>query len=129
MRSAEAAGGTLDRRARVHHHVEPGRAGTLRRGLVDHAQLQPDRLRTARFVSAIALAMPSGRVLETEGTCEGVVGHELRGHNGFGYDPLFYIGERSFAEFSAGEKDSCSHRANALAAFVQALPDFMRSEG
>ena len=32
----------------------------------------------------------------------------------FGYDPIFYIGERSFAEYSDEEKDRISHRGKAL---------------
>jgi XTP/dITP diphosphohydrolase len=52
----------------------------------------PDEKRTARFVCAMCLADAEGRVAaETRGTVEGVMGREPRGHNGFGYDPLFVL--------------------------------------
>lgn len=85
----------------------------------------PQGKRTARFVSAIALAMPSGDVLEAEGHCEGEIGFTPVGSDGFGYDPLFYVDGRSFAQRTAEEKDAISHRANALADFAKALPGFL----
>ena len=48
-----------------------------------------DADRTARFHSTVALVYRDGRVLIGEGDCEGVIGHEPKGCNGFGYDPLF----------------------------------------
>ena len=48
-----------------------------------------------------------------------------KGENGFGYDPLFYRGERTFAEFSAEEKDAVSHRGNALRALAKELPNYL----
>ncbi len=74
----------------------------------------PDEKRTARFVCAICVSFPDGREITAEGTCEGKIGYEYRGNNGFGYDPLFMVGARSFAELSAEEKDAISHRGNAL---------------
>ncbi len=49
-----------------------------------------------------------------EGRVEGVILHECRGENGFGYDPVFGYGGKSFAELSAEEKNAVSHRHNAL---------------
>ncbi|MBR3816682.1 MAG: XTP/dITP diphosphatase [Clostridia bacterium] len=74
----------------------------------------PDEKRTARFVCAICVSFPDGREITAEGTCDGKIGYEYRGNNGFGYDPLFMVGARSFAELSAEEKDAISHRGNAL---------------
>lgn len=85
----------------------------------------PKEKRTGRFVSAVALVLPGGASLQTLGTCEGVIGFEERGHGGFGYDPLFYVDGRSFAEMTDGEKDSMSHRARALAEFGEKLPGFL----
>jgi len=78
----------------------------------------PDERRTARFRCAIAIAAPDGRVYVDEGTCEGVIAREPRGHNGFGYDPLFVVPElgKTFAELPPGEKDRISHRGRALQA-------------
>lgn len=72
--------------------------------------------RTARFVCALALVTPKGEDT-CRGTVEGRIGHELRGENGFGYDPLFLPDEargRSMAELPSAEKDAISHRGNAL---------------
>lgn len=74
----------------------------------------PDEKRTARFVCAICVSFPDGSEITAEGVCEGKIGYEYRGNNGFGYDPLFMVGDRSFAELSAEEKDAVSHRGNAL---------------
>ncbi len=74
----------------------------------------PDEKRTARFVCAICVSFPDGSEITAEGACEGKIGYEYRGNNGFGYDPLFMVGDKSFAELSAEEKDAISHRGNAL---------------
>ncbi len=73
-----------------------------------------DDKRTARFMCAICVSFPDGSEITAEGACEGKIGYEYRGNNGFGYDPLFMVGDRSFAELSAAEKDAISHRGNAL---------------
>lgn len=85
----------------------------------------PPEKRTARFVSTVACVFPDGRELVVRGECEGKIGYEKRGKNGFGYDPLFYVGERTFAEFTPEEKDAVSHRGNALRALVKALPAYL----
>ena len=74
----------------------------------------PDEKRTARFMCAICVSFPDGSEITAEGACEGKIGYEYRGDNGFGYDPLFMVGNKSFAELSAAEKDAVSHRGNAL---------------
>ena len=73
-----------------------------------------DEKRTARFMCAICVSFPDGSEITAEGVCEGKIGYEYRGNNGFGYDPLFMVGDKSFAELSASEKDAVSHRGNAL---------------
>jgi len=80
------------------------------------------RERQARFRCVIALSDPLGRARTVEGICAGRIATEPRGHNGFGYDPLFIPEgyERTFAEMSAAEKNRISHRARALAAARQA---------
>lgn len=84
--------------------------------LIDRLQGVPDEQRTARFVCAIAAAFPDGREMVVRGTIEGRIGYEERGENGFGYDPIFYLPERgmSTAELSPKDKNSISHRGNAL---------------
>jgi len=72
--------------------------------------------RTARFVSVITMVYPNGRKIVARGECEGHMIYQPKGHNGFGYDPLFVpVGyERTFAELSGAEKNQISHRAIAL---------------
>ncbi|MBQ8503624.1 MAG: XTP/dITP diphosphatase [Clostridia bacterium] len=84
------------------------------RKLLQNLKNVPDEKRTARFECAICVSFPDGREITARGTCEGRIGYEKRGDNGFGYDPLFMVGNKSFAELSAQEKDAISHRGNAL---------------
>lgn len=84
--------------------------------------------RTARFVSAVALANPEGEILlSAEGICKGTIVEIPRGNNGFGYDPVFcpYGGERTFAEMTAAEKDAISHRGIAFREFIRKFRDFI----
>lgn len=75
------------------------------------------RDRNAYFVSAVVLLFPDGRYLSGEGRVDGTILDEYRGNGGFGYDPLFLCTElnKTFAEATADEKNSVSHRARALA--------------
>ena len=83
----------------------------------------PKDKRSAKFVSAIALFDEYGSLTVCEGECHGMIGYEKRGTNGFGYDPVFMYGDRSFAELSADEKNAVSHRANALKKLYDALKE------
>lgn len=74
----------------------------------------PDEKRTARFVCCICYIDENGEKHIVRGTCEGKIGYEKIGTNGFGYDPIFMYGDKSFAELSAEEKNSVSHRSDAL---------------
>ena len=55
------------------------------------AQRQKHVPRTARFICALSLAWPDGHVESFEGTVEGSLVWPMRGKNGFGYDPIFYL--------------------------------------
>ena len=55
------------------------------------------------------------------GGCIGHIGHEMRGTNGFGYDPVFMVGDRTMAELTADEKNAISHRGAALKALYDYL--------
>src|SRR5207244_12862179 len=84
----------------------------------------PDDGRAGYYVCGVALADPKGQVQAVaEGRCHGVIAKELRGSNGFGYDPLFLIPEyhRTFGELSPRVKHALSHRARALAKLRPAL--------
>ena len=75
--------------------------------------------RKARFVCVLAIAVPRGPALIYEGICEGAIALEMKGGNGFGYDPVFYFPPlgKTFAELSADEKNRVSHRGKALSEF------------
>ena len=93
------------------------------RSLIERLEGVPDEKRTARFVCAIAAALPDGRVLTTRRTMEGIIGYEERGEGGFGYDPIFYLPEYgcSTAELSMEKKNELSHRGKALRAMKEML--------
>ncbi|MCI9576579.1 MAG: RdgB/HAM1 family non-canonical purine NTP pyrophosphatase [Clostridiales bacterium] len=92
--------------------------------LLREMQPYPTPERSARFVSSICCVFPDGTVLRAEGTCEGEIGFSPAGNGGFGYDPIFFVGERSFAELSANEKDRLSHRGKALRIFAKVLQEY-----
>lgn len=86
----------------------------------------PDEKRSARFVSAICCVFPSGDKVYARGECEGKIGYEPKGENGFGYDPLFVVSDgRTYAQLSDEEKDAISHRGNALRIFSQNLKEYL----
>jgi XTP/dITP diphosphohydrolase len=86
------------------------------RKLLEELKDVPEEERTARFVCSIVMLTPDGLRLNARGTVEGVIGYKEIGDNGFGYDPLFNIPElhKTFAQLSGEEKNSMSHRGNAL---------------
>ena len=79
----------------------------------------------AKFVSVIALVKPDGTELTFRGECHGEIIYEKRGTNGFGYDPIFYVPslDKTFAELSAEQKNSISHRKQSLEKFSQYLKE------
>lgn len=78
----------------------------------------PDGKRTARFACVLVFIDEDGTEIDAEGFIEGVIGHELVGDEGFGYDPLFLPDEfdhtKSLAQVSQTEKNQISHRGCAL---------------
>ncbi|MHA6511254.1 RdgB/HAM1 family non-canonical purine NTP pyrophosphatase [Tessaracoccus sp. Z1128] len=90
----------------------------------------PAERRTARFVCALAMVAPTGERRVWHGTMPGRIAEAPDGENGFGYDPLFIPAGLavSSAELTAEEKDSISHRGNAVRAFVDYLKS-LEAEG
>ncbi|MGB0370812.1 MAG: RdgB/HAM1 family non-canonical purine NTP pyrophosphatase [Opitutales bacterium] len=79
--------------------------------------------RQAKFVCALYLIDPNKRVYQAEGYCHGLIAHEVRGAEGFGYDPVFVPQgyESTFGELGSEIKDSMSHRAEAVASLIDQL--------
>ncbi len=89
----------------------------------------PRAKRSARFECHIAFAKPEGLIAMVSGNVKGFITEELRGKNGFGYDPLFLYPElnQTFAEISADLKNRISHRAQALGALKKVLSEYVQS--
>lgn len=82
--------------------------------LLKEMQNVPDDKRTARYVAVIHFIKENGEEISVRGECEGKIGYEPVGENGFGYDPVFIYGDKTFAQHTEEFKNSVSHRANAL---------------
>jgi XTP/dITP diphosphohydrolase len=88
----------------------------------------PEEKRTAKFVSSIVCVFPDGRTVTAEGECAGYIATEKSGSNGFGYDPLFISEIGCFGELTDAEKDSVSHRGNALKEFTKKITEVMKED-
>lgn len=79
--------------------------------------------RSGRFVCAIAVCFPDGSEIVKRGTMEGLIAEEIKGDNGFGYDPIVYLPEygRTSGELAPEEKNKISHRGKALALIKEEL--------
>jgi len=88
--------------------------------LLDQIVDVPDGRRGAAFVCAAALATPSGGQVVVEGQMPGRLVRQPRGHNGFGYDPIFVADGKTLTngELPPAEKDAISHRGKALRAIA-----------
>ena len=95
--------------------------------LLDKLNGVPEEQRTARFVCVIAATFPDGEVETVRGTMEGIIGHEIEGENGFGYDPIFVIPECgcTTAQLDPVKKNELSHRGKALRAMRKVLEEKM----
>ena len=71
----------------------------------------------------MAVAEPTGALYYAEGRCDGFIIKQERGHNGFGYDPVFFMPEHNatMAELPDEVKNRISHRARALQAAIPLL--------
>lgn len=80
--------------------------------------------RSAQFHCTLVVAAPERESLVVEADWEGYIGFEARGEHGFGYDPLFLVGDtgQTSAELPLEEKNKISHRAKALEKLLEAFP-------
>lgn len=98
--------------------------------LIDRLEGVPDEKRTARFVCAIAAALPDGSTEVVRGTMEGRIGYEITGENGFGYDPIFYLPQFgcSSAALEPEKKNELSHRGEGLRKMRKVLEEKLESK-
>lgn len=89
--------------------------------LLNELKNVPTDERTAKFACVIAFIDENGKSEFASGECLGTIGFEQKGTNGFGYDPVFMYGEKSFAELTSDEKNEVSHRAKALRGLYELL--------
>ncbi len=93
--------------------------------LLKNTENVPDGQRQAKFVSVISFITPDGQVIQARGEIHGELTRQPRGDHGFGYDPIFYYPPlgKTTAQLSPEEKNSVSHRANALKVFYEKLKE------
>lgn len=90
--------------------------------ILDEMKEVPDDKRQARFVCSICLICADGKKITAEGYCNGKIGYEKKGNNGFGYDPIFiYDNDRTLAQMTDDEKNAVSHRGKAVENLVEIL--------
>jgi XTP/dITP diphosphohydrolase len=70
--------------------------------------------RRAIFRSVVAYIEPGLEAAIFKGEVHGMIGLHASGSMGFGYDPIFYVNNKSIAEMSLGEKNMISHRGKSL---------------
>lgn len=80
--------------------------------------------RTAHFICALCIAWPDGHSETVEGRVDGALVWPPRGHNGFGYDPMFLMDghARTYGEMARAEKEADNHRARAFGLLMPLLP-------
>lgn len=91
--------------------------------ILDEMKDVPQDRRGAHYTCAICCILPDGSKVEIEEICEGTIGYSFIGNGGFGYDPIFMQGDKTFAQLSAEEKDKVSHRGKALRKLQAALKE------
>ena len=94
------------------------------RAIIAAVNAAGDENRGAQFVCAVALVTENGEHV-FNGVCEGTIGYEMRGKNGFGYDPIFVVDGITTAERTDEEKDAISHRGRALRALAEVIDDLI----
>lgn len=87
----------------------------------------PDEKRSARFVCAMAAVVSETNIITVQETIEGRIAYEMKGENGFGYDPFFYVPEYgcTTAEMTPEQKNEISHRGKALRNIVGKLEAYL----
>lgn len=97
--------------------------------LIEAMKSVPDNARSARFRCAIAIVTADGDELTFDGSCEGTIGYEPRGYQGFGYDPLFVLPDgKTMSEHDNSFKNKISHRGEAMRKAIPELRKYLASK-
>ncbi len=98
--------------------------------LLEELKDVPIEKRRAYFKTVIAVVLEDGSSFIVDGICEGVIGVEPKGDNGFGYDPLFIPKgyDKSFGELGLDIKNKISHRAKALEKLKEQLYKILKDD-
>jgi len=113
----------LNKAPGVHSAVYAGVPRSAERNIEKVLNEMHDHLnRTAQFRTVICYKTNT-RIEFFEGICQGSIGREIRGEDGFGYDGIFYPNgySRTFAEMSLQDKKMLSHRSRAFHLFIESL--------
>ena len=97
--------------------------------LLENLKTIPSGERSARFVCSMAFCAPDGVALTIDGICEGHITSDIRGAEGFGYDPVFYCTKlcKTFGEATDEEKNTVSHRYNACKLLAVKLKEYIEN--
>lgn len=106
--------------------VHTGRFAGVDAGYEDNVaklleELRDQTDRRATFRTVVSLMFPDGAEIHAEGRLDGVIAHEPRGVDGFGYDPVFEVDGKTLSEMGTDEKNRLSHRARAIRALVETV--------
>ncbi|WP_019769454.1 nucleoside-triphosphate diphosphatase [Streptococcus sobrinus] len=94
------------------------------------AMVFEEKDRSAQFHTTLVVAAPQRESLVVEADWPGYIGFEAKGDNGFGYDPLFLVGEtgRTAAQLTAEEKNAQSHRGLAVKKLMEVFPAWQQEQ-
>ena len=96
--------------------------------VIDDMAAVPTEKRSARFVCAMAAVIDGEETILVQETVEGRIAEEMKGENGFGYDPFFYVPEFgcTTAQMSPEQKNEISHRGNALRGICKKIETYIK---
>ncbi len=90
----------------------------------------PINKRNAKFVCAVVLVFPNGKIYMVKEECKGSITFKPKGEHGFGYDPIFLVPEydKTFAELGDKIKNQISHRGKAMRKMINMINELVVSE-
>jgi XTP/dITP diphosphohydrolase len=91
--------------------------------IIDQLTHAKEEERSARFVCVIAFAVPNSEIITRRADIEGFIAKEIKGEQGFGYDPIFFLPQYNCttAQLTSEQKNAISHRGKALSAMKEEI--------